>query len=144
MINLKGKTLFITGASRGIGKAIGLRAAGEGANIVIAAKTVEPHSKLPGTIHSAAAEMEASASLGLKPEEDLALDEAMSIELRAHELGAVPAFTGSAVGDVYPAVVLVIRMDRYLEEPALSADWKDIVTRPLADTVTGVGLSGSF
>ena len=42
MINLKGKTLFITGASRGIGKAIGLRTAGEGANIVVAAKTVEP------------------------------------------------------------------------------------------------------
>src|SRR5881628_3301790 len=57
---LKGKTLFITGASRGIGKAIGLRAARDGANIVIAAKTVAPHPKLPGTIHTAAAEMEAA------------------------------------------------------------------------------------
>ncbi len=56
-MNLKGKTLFITGASRGIGKAIGLRAARDGANIVIAAKTAEPHPKLPGTIHSAAEEM---------------------------------------------------------------------------------------
>src|SRR5580658_6150881 len=55
---LKGKTLFITGASRGIGKAIGLRAARDGANVVIAAKTQEPHPKLPGTIHSAALEME--------------------------------------------------------------------------------------
>src|ERR1044071_352591 len=65
MINLKGKTLFITGASRGIGKAIGLRAAGEGANIVIAAKTVEPHPKLPGTIQSAAEEMEAAGGRAL-------------------------------------------------------------------------------
>src|SRR3984957_445488 len=55
---LKGKTLFITGASRGIGKAIGLRAARDGANVVIAAKTQEPHPKLPGTIHTAAREIE--------------------------------------------------------------------------------------
>jgi citronellol/citronellal dehydrogenase len=51
---LKGKTLFITGASRGIGLAIGLRAARDGANIVIAAKTTEPHPKLEGTIYTAA------------------------------------------------------------------------------------------
>lgn len=53
---LAGKTLFITGASRGIGKAIALRAARDGANIVIAAKTTEPHPKLPGTIYTAAKE----------------------------------------------------------------------------------------
>ncbi len=64
-VTLKGKTLFITGASRGIGKAIGLRAARDGANVVIAAKTVEPHAKLPGTIHSAAAEMEAAGGKAL-------------------------------------------------------------------------------
>lgn len=55
---LKGKTLFITGASRGIGKAIGLRAAKDGANVVIAAKTAEAHPKLPGTIYTAAEEIE--------------------------------------------------------------------------------------
>ena len=64
MGNLKGKTLFITGASRGIGKAIGLRAARDGANVVIAAKTVETHPQLPGTIHSAAEEMEAAGKQG--------------------------------------------------------------------------------
>ena len=53
-MSLKGKTLFISGASRGIGHAIGLRAAKDGANIVIAAKTAEPNPKLPGTIYSAA------------------------------------------------------------------------------------------
>ncbi len=57
-MSLRGKTLFITGASRGIGLAIGLRAARDGANIVIAAKTAEPHKKLPGTIYSAAEEVE--------------------------------------------------------------------------------------
>ena len=58
MSSLKGKTLFITGASRGIGHAIGLRAAQDGANIAIVAKTAEPHPKLPGTIYSAAEDME--------------------------------------------------------------------------------------
>jgi citronellol/citronellal dehydrogenase len=58
MATLKGKTLFITGASRGIGLAIAKRAARDGANIVIAAKTTEPHPKLPGTIYTAAKEIE--------------------------------------------------------------------------------------
>lgn len=57
MRTLKGKTLFITGASRGIGLAIGLRAARDGASVVIAAKTAEPHPKLPGTIFTAAREI---------------------------------------------------------------------------------------
>jgi citronellol/citronellal dehydrogenase len=57
-MSLAGKTLFVTGASRGIGLAIALRAARDGANIVIAAKTADPHPKLPGTIHTAAKEIE--------------------------------------------------------------------------------------
>ncbi len=65
MSTLAGKTLFITGASRGIGKAIALRAAVDGANVVIAAKTVEPHPKLPGTIHTAAEEIEAAGGRAL-------------------------------------------------------------------------------
>jgi citronellol/citronellal dehydrogenase len=59
MSSLSGRTVFITGASRGIGLAIALRAARDGANIVIAAKTETPHPKLPGTIHTAATEIEA-------------------------------------------------------------------------------------
>jgi len=55
--DLKGKTLFITGASRGIGLAIALRAAKDGANIAIAAKTVTPNPKLEGTIYTAAEEI---------------------------------------------------------------------------------------
>jgi citronellol/citronellal dehydrogenase len=57
-MSLRGKTLFITGASRGIGLAIGVRAARDGANVVVVAKTAEPHPKLPGTIHTAAKEIE--------------------------------------------------------------------------------------
>jgi len=53
---LAGKTIYISGASRGIGKAIALKCARDGANIVIAAKTAEPHPKLPGTIYTAAKE----------------------------------------------------------------------------------------
>src|SRR5580704_11387005 len=64
-MTLKGKTLFITGASRGIGKAIGLRAARDGANVIIAAKTAEPHPKLPGTIHTAAEEVEKAGGKAL-------------------------------------------------------------------------------
>ncbi|MDM0066809.1 NAD(P)-dependent oxidoreductase [Variovorax sp. J31P207] len=65
MNTLKGKTLFITGASRGIGLAIAERAARDGANIVIAAKSAEPHPKLPGTIHTAAAAVEAAGGQAL-------------------------------------------------------------------------------
>ena len=71
MATLKGKTLFITGATRGIGKEIGLRAARDGANIVIAAKTTEPHPKLPGTIYSAAEEMEAAGGRALPVQTDI-------------------------------------------------------------------------
>jgi len=64
-LSLKGKTLFITGASRGIGKAIALRAARDGANIIIAAKTAEENPKLPGTIYSAKEEIEAAGGKAL-------------------------------------------------------------------------------
>ncbi len=63
--NLTGKTLFITGASRGIGLAIALRAARDGARVAIAAKTAEPHPKLPGTVYTAAAEVEAAGGKAL-------------------------------------------------------------------------------
>jgi citronellol/citronellal dehydrogenase len=64
-MSLSGKTLFITGASRGIGLAIALRAAQDGANVAIAAKTADPHPKLPGTIYTAAAEIEKAGGQAL-------------------------------------------------------------------------------
>ena len=65
MASLKGKTIFISGASRGIGKAIGLRAAKDGANVVIAAKTKDPHPRLPGTVFTAAEEIEKAGGQAL-------------------------------------------------------------------------------
>jgi len=65
MTSLKGKTLFISGASRGIGLAIALRAARDGANVAIAAKTAEPHPKLAGTIYTAAEEVRAAGGMAL-------------------------------------------------------------------------------
>lgn len=82
MTNLSGKTLFITGASRGIGKAIALRAARDGANVVVAAKTAEAHPKLEGTIYSAAEEIEAAGGkalpLLLDVRDDAAVEAAMA------------------------------------------------------------------
>jgi citronellol/citronellal dehydrogenase len=75
---LRDKTLFITGASRGIGKAIALRAARDGARVVIAAKTAEPHPKLPGTIHSAAEEVEKAGGRALACVVDVRSEDAIA------------------------------------------------------------------
>ena len=76
---LQGKTLFITGASRGIGKAIALRAARDGANVVVAAKTDRKHPVLPGTIHDAVAEIEAAGGRGLAIKLDIRDDAAVDV-----------------------------------------------------------------
>lgn len=75
MTTLKGKTLFITGASRGIGKAIGLRAARDGANVVLVAKTVAPQKNLPGTVYTAAEEMIAAGGKALPCPADIRFDD---------------------------------------------------------------------
>jgi citronellol/citronellal dehydrogenase len=90
MANLQGKTLFITGASRGIGLAIGLRAARDGANVVIAAKTAEPHPKLPGTIYSAAEEIEKAGGKALPIVCDIRFEE----QVEAAVAQAVERFGG--------------------------------------------------
>ena len=89
-MSLKGRTIFITGASRGIGHAIAIRAAEDGANIVIAAKTTEPHPKLPGTIHTAAADVEAAGGKALAVATDIR-DEA---QVEAAIAAAVARFGG--------------------------------------------------
>ncbi len=75
MPTLRGKTLFVTGASRGVGKAIALRAARDGANVIVASKTAEPHPKLPGTIHTAAAEIERAGGHALAVPTDIRFDD---------------------------------------------------------------------
>jgi len=90
MISLAGKTLFITGASRGIGRAIGLAAARQGANVVIAAKSSVPNPKLPGTIHDAAREMEEAGGKALALKCDVRED----AEIEAAVAAAVERFGG--------------------------------------------------
>lgn len=89
-MSLRNKTLFITGASRGIGKAIAMRAARDGANIVVAAKTVQEDARLPGTIHTAVAELEAAGGRAIACVVDVR-DEAA---VRAAIDQAVAAFGG--------------------------------------------------
>jgi citronellol/citronellal dehydrogenase len=89
-MSLRGKTLFITGASRGIGLAIGLRAARDGANVVIAAKTSDPNPKLPGTIHSAAKEIEAAGGKALPLQCDIRFED----QVQAAVAKAVETFGG--------------------------------------------------
>src|SRR3954468_19925740 len=85
-MNFKNKTVFITGASRGIGKAIGIRLAKEGANIVIASKSVEENPKLGGTIFSAAKEMEAAGGEALAVQCDIRFeDQVQSVVDKAME-----------------------------------------------------------
>jgi len=97
-MTLHGKTLFITGASRGIGLAIAKRAARDGANIVIAAKTAEANPKLPGTIHSAAAEIEAAGGRALALQTDIR-DEASvlaAIEQAVKHFGGIDVLVNNA------------------------------------------------
>ncbi len=98
MATLKGKTLFITGGSRGIGLAIALRAARDGANIVVAAKTSEPNPKLPGTIHTAATEIEAAGGKVLPLQVDIR-DEgqiAAAMEKAASHFGGIDVLVNNA------------------------------------------------
>jgi citronellol/citronellal dehydrogenase len=90
MTTLKGRTLFISGASRGIGLAIALRAARDGANVAVGAKTTEPHPRLPGTIFTAAAEIEAAGGRALP----LAVDIREEAQVEAAVAKTVEAFGG--------------------------------------------------
>jgi citronellol/citronellal dehydrogenase len=96
--SLRGKTMFISGASRGIGLAIALRAARDGANVTIAAKTAEPHPKLPGTIHTAAAEIEAAGGRALPLATDIRDDEqvASAVERTVREFGGIDILVNNA------------------------------------------------
>ena len=98
MATLHGKTLFITGASRGIGLAIALKAARDGANIAIAAKTEAPHPKLPGTIYSAAQEVEQAGGRALPLMVDVRDEQAVksAIEKAAATFGSLDIVVNNA------------------------------------------------
>ncbi|MEO9335344.1 SDR family oxidoreductase [Ectopseudomonas guguanensis] len=97
-MSLSGKTLFITGASRGIGREIALKAAADGANIVIAAKSAEPHPKLAGTIHSVAAEVEAARGKALALQLDVRDEQAVvaAMARAAEHFGGIDALINNA------------------------------------------------
>ena len=95
---LRGRTLFITGASRGIGLAIALRAAREGANVAVAAKTTEAHPKLPGTIYTAAEQIEAAGGKALALPVDVRNDEQVraALERTAEAFGGIDILVNNA------------------------------------------------
>ena len=97
-MSLSGKTLFITGASRGIGREIALKAAADGANIVIAAKSAEPHPKLQGTIFSVAAEVEAVGGKALAIQLDVRDEQAVAAAMAkaAEHFGGIDALINNA------------------------------------------------
>jgi len=98
MRNLAGKTLFITGSSRGIGRAIALRAARDGANVVVAAKTEIPHPKLPGTIHDAASEIEAAGGRALACAVDVRFEDQVdaAVEMAIEAFGGIDILVNNA------------------------------------------------
>jgi citronellol/citronellal dehydrogenase len=95
---LRGKTLFITGGSRGIGQAIGVRAAKDGANVVVAAKTAKPHPKLPGTIHTAAEVMKAVGGKALGIVCDIRFEDQIeeAVERTVKEFGGIDILVNNA------------------------------------------------
>ena len=97
-MSLAGKTLFISGASRGIGLAIALRAARDGANVAVAAKTAEPHPKLPGTIYTAADEIEKAGGKALPLVCDIRFEEqvADAVEKTAVRFGGIDICVNNA------------------------------------------------
>lgn len=98
MADLNGKTLFITGSSRGIGKAIALAAAREGANVVVVAKTAEPHPTLPGTVYTAAAEIEAAGGRALACIADIRFEDQVeaAVEKAAETFGTLDVLVNNA------------------------------------------------
>jgi citronellol/citronellal dehydrogenase len=111
---LAGRTLFITGASRGIGLAIALRAAADGANIAIAAKTTQPHPKLPGTIYTAAAQIEAAGGRALPLAVDIRDDEqvAKAVAQTVETFGGIDILINNASA-ITPTLTPDTDMKRY-------------------------------
>ncbi len=114
MATLRGKTLFITGASRGVGKSIAFRAAQDGANIVIAAKTAEPHPKLPGTIYSAARDVEEAGGQALAVPTDIRFDDQVqnAVSQAVARFGGIDILVNNASA-IYLAGTLDTPMKRY-------------------------------
>ncbi|MBI4190840.1 MAG: NAD(P)-dependent oxidoreductase [Betaproteobacteria bacterium] len=126
MVSLKDKTIFITGASRGIGREIALRCARDGANVVLAAKTADPHPKLAGTIHSVAAEVEATGG------------HALALQVDVRDENTVKAAVGRCV-DVFGGIdILVNNASAIMLAGTLQTPMKRF------DLMFGVNVRGTF
>lgn len=114
MPEMSGKTAFITGASRGIGKAIALRLAREGCNITIAAKTVEPHPKLAGTIFTAAKKIEEAGGVCLPLKVDVRSEEdvAMAMDATVKRFGGIDILVNNA-GVIHLAATVDTTMKKF-------------------------------
>lgn len=123
---LAGKTVFVTGGSRGIGLAIALRCARDGANVAIAAKTSEPHAKLPGTIHQSAREIEAAGG------------RALAIQMDVREEEQVAAAIQRTVGTFGGLDILVNNASAIQLTPTAMTDMKRY------DLMHGVNTRGTF
>jgi citronellol/citronellal dehydrogenase len=130
MTKLQGKTLFITGASRGIGKAIALRAARDGANIVVAAKTDQPHPKLPGTVHSAVADIQAAGGQGLGCIVDIRFEDQVlkAVEQTVQRFGGIDIVINNASA-IFIASTLETPMARYDLMQAVNARGTFLVSK---------------
>lgn len=126
MSDLRNRTIFITGASRGIGREIALRCARDGANVVLAAKTVAPHPRLAGTIHSVAAEIETAGG------------HALPIAVDVRDEGAVGAAVETAVAMFGGIDILVNNASAIMLAGTLQMPMKRF------DLVFGVNVRGTF
>ena len=113
-MDLNNKTIFITGASRGIGLAIAKRAAADGANVAIAAKTTEPHPKLPGTIYTAAEEIEAAGGKALPVVCDIRFEDQVqaAVDATVEKFGGIDICINNASA-ISPTPTLETEMKRY-------------------------------
>jgi len=133
MISLKDRVLFITGASRGIGKAIAMRAAQDGARIAVVAKTAEPHPKLTGTVYSAVEDINKTGGKGLACIADIRFEEQVqkAVDATIREFGGIDILVNdaSAISLTPTLDTTVKKFDKNAPSPKFKGDWKQKIAK---------------